>query len=58
MPEKRKTYIDLENDFHRGKYQEDSRSKITRVARVYALFLELSAAEKDQFIQLIKPQLL
>lgn len=56
----RETYTDLEDayQFERGKYSEDKRSKITRVNRVYNLFNELSYAEKDQFIQLIKNQLI
>lgn len=50
------TYSDLENEymFQRGKYQEDRRSKITRVNRVYNLFNELSPIEKDNFINLLK----
>lgn len=50
------TYSDLENKymFQRGKYQEDRRSKITRVNRVYNLFNELSPIEKDNFINLLK----
>ena len=58
--QKRETYTDLEDAYQleRGKYQEDRRSKITRVNRVYNLFNELSYAEKDQFILLIKNQLI
>lgn len=54
------TYTDLEQEFmfQRGKYQEDKRSKITRVNRVYNLFNELSYAEKDQFINLIKKEII
>jgi len=52
----RETYQDLEAEasFERGPYMESRKSKVTRVAKVYGLFQDLSKIEKENFINLLK----
>lgn len=52
----RETYQDLEEAamIERGPYMESRKSKVTRVARIYGLFQNLSKLEKENFINLLK----
>jgi hypothetical protein len=42
------------SEFQRGKFQEDRRSKITRVNRLINLYRELSDIERRNFINYIQ----